>query len=91
VRGGVSLGLAAAESILAGCDMLLVEKPESWTAMQRGIEDAIASGALPPERLEQSSARLQAVRSGLTRSQGPFSQSAWDRLAKRFAEFSSAA
>jgi hypothetical protein len=71
--------------------MLLVEKDESWQAMRRGIEEALASGAIPRERLEQSLARIRAAKKGCAPPKGKFSSKAWDRLARRFEELSSAA
>ena len=47
VRGVLDMGRAAVQSLNAGCDMLLVEKEESWQAMRRGIEEALASGTAP--------------------------------------------
>ena len=69
--------------------MLLVEKDESWQAMRRGIEEALASGNLPRERLEQSVARIRAAKKGWAPPKGPFSKKAWERLARRFEEFNS--
>jgi beta-N-acetylhexosaminidase len=89
VRGVLDLGGAAVQSLNAGCDMLLVEKDESWPSMRRGIEEALASGALPPVRLEQSVARIRAAKKGLAPPKGPFSRKAWDRLTRRFEEFNS--
>jgi beta-N-acetylhexosaminidase len=89
VRGGLDLGQAAVQSLSAGCDILLVDQDESWQAMRRAIEEALASGAIPRERLEQSVARIRAVKKGLTPPKGPFSKKAWDRLARRFEEFHS--
>jgi beta-N-acetylhexosaminidase len=89
VRGSLDLGSAAAQSLIAGCDMLLVEKDESWQAMRRGIEEALASGKLQTERLEQSLARIHAAKKRWTPPKGPFSKTAWERLARRFEEFNS--
>ena len=54
--------------------MLLVEKEESWQAMRRGIEDAVAFGILPRERLEQSLERIRAAKKGWSPPKGPFSK-----------------
>ena len=85
------MGQAAVQSLSAGCDMLLVEKEESWRAMRRGIEEVLASGKLPRERLEQSVGRIRAVKRGWAPPKGPFSKKAWDRLVRRFEEFNSGA
>jgi beta-N-acetylhexosaminidase len=87
VRGGLNLDRAAVQSLSAGCDMLLVEQDESWQAMQRGIEVALGSGALPRERLEQSVSRIRAAKKGWAPPKGPFPKKAWDRSVRRFEEF----
>jgi beta-glucosidase-like glycosyl hydrolase len=84
------MGQAAVQSLSAGCDMLLVEKDESWEEMRRGIEEALASGNLPSERLEQSVGRIRAAKKGWSPPKGQLSKKAWDRLARRFEEFNSA-
>jgi beta-N-acetylhexosaminidase len=89
VRGSLDVGSAAAQSLSAGCDMLLVEGQESWQAMHRGIEEAVTSGAIPREGLEQSLARIHAVKKGLALPKGAFSRKAWGQLARRVEEFNS--
>jgi beta-glucosidase-like glycosyl hydrolase len=91
VRGILDVGRAAVQSLNAGCDMLLVEKDESWQAMRRGIEEALASGKFPRERLEQSEARIRVVKKGWAPPKGTFSKKAWERLPRRFGEFNAAA
>jgi beta-N-acetylhexosaminidase len=88
VRGALDMSRAAVECLHSGCDMLLVEKEESWHIMRRGIEGAIASVESMRERLEQSLARIRATKKGWSPPQGQFPDKAWDRLARRFAEFS---
>jgi beta-N-acetylhexosaminidase len=87
VRGVLDMGRAAVQSLSAGCDMLLVDKDESWEEMRRGIEEAIASGKLTSERLEQSVGRIRAAKKGWAPPKGPFSNKVWERLARRFEEF----
>ena len=89
VRGALDMGRAAAQSLIAGCDMLLVEEDASWQAMRQGIDDALASGKFPSERLQESVGRIGAIRARCATPQGRFSRSAWERLARRFDEFSS--
>jgi beta-N-acetylhexosaminidase len=91
VRGILDVGRAAVQSLNAGCDMLLVEKDESWQAMRRGIEEAFASDEFPRERLEQCEARIRAAKKGWAPPKGPFSKKAWERLARRYEEFNIAA
>jgi len=90
VRGVLDLGRSAVQSLSAGCDMLLVEKDESWQSMRRGIEEALASGAIRQMRLEQTFTRIHAAKKGLAPPKGPFSKKAWERLTRRFEEFNSA-
>jgi beta-N-acetylhexosaminidase len=87
VRGVLDLGLAAVQSLSAGCDILLVESAEVWQAIRQGIEQALESGQLPRGRLEQTLARIRAVKRVLTPWQGPLSTTAWSRLARRIEEF----
>lgn len=89
VRGVLDVGRAAAESLRAGCDMLVVEKDESWKAMRRGIEEALAAGKLPHERLEQSVGRNRVAKKGWAPPKDQFSKSAWERLVRRHEEFNS--
>jgi len=89
VRGVLELAPAAVQSLGAGCDMLLVESVESWQAMRRGIEEALATGELPSERLEQSVARIRDAKREWKPPKGQFSKKAWQRLARRFEEFNS--
>jgi beta-N-acetylhexosaminidase len=90
VRGVLDMSRAAVECLTSGCDMLLVEKEESWQVMRRGIDGALASGESMRERLEQSLARIRAVKKGWAPAKGQFPKTAWDRLARRFEEFNSA-
>jgi beta-N-acetylhexosaminidase len=89
VRGTLDAGRAAVQSLSAGCDMLLVENVESWQSIRQGIEQALESGQLPRERLEQTQARIRAAKKGLVQPKGRLSNRDWDRLARRFLEFSS--
>ncbi len=90
VRGVLDLGRAAAQAVNAGCDLLLVEKEESWQEMERGIEAALESGKLPRERWDQTLKRIHAVKMGMRPARGQFSKTDWQRLVRRFEEFSSA-
>ena len=89
VRGALDMSRAAVQSLGAGCDMLVVEKEESWQAMRRRIEEDAATGKLSRERMEQSLARIRAAKKGWSPPKGAFPKKAWERLARRFEEFSS--
>ncbi len=85
VRGVVDLSNAAIQSISAGCDLLVVEREDSWLAMRQALE----SGRLPDARLEQALARIHAAKKGLAQPGGQPSKVAWERLTRRFEEFNS--
>ena len=87
VRGVLDLGRAAVQSVNAGCDLLVVEKEESWLAMRQALE----SGKLPEQRLEQALGRIQRAKRGLPQPSGKISRGAWDRLVRRFEELGSGA
>ena len=91
VRGALDESHAAVESLNAGCDMLLVEKAESWEAMRQGIEEAIASGRLPRGRFEEAVGRVRGAKKGWEPPDKPFSRAAWERLLRRCEEFTSSA
>lgn len=91
VRGVLDEGTAAVQSLIAGCDMLLVEKDESWQAMRRGIEEALASGKLWRDRLGESVGRIRSARLEWASKKEPFSRTSWDRLGRRYEEFSAGA
>jgi len=87
VRGALSLGEAAVRAINVGCDMVIVEKQESWLTMQQALVGALEAGKLPCDRLEQALERIRAAKRGLRPPRGQLSKIAWDRLARRFEEF----
>jgi beta-glucosidase-like glycosyl hydrolase len=87
VRGALDEGQAAIQALIATCDMLLVEKDESWQAMRRGIEAGLATGMVPPERLEDSVARIRTARLISAPKKAPFSKTAWERLVRRYEAF----
>lgn len=89
VRGGLDMGDAAVHAVNAGCDMLIVEKEESWLTMRKTLEVASDAGILPRERLEQSLARIREVKKGGTPPKAPFPKKAWDKLVRRFEKFNS--
>ncbi|MGD1158148.1 MAG: glycoside hydrolase family 3 N-terminal domain-containing protein [Terriglobia bacterium] len=85
VRGVLDLSSAAVQSVNAGCDLLVVEREESWLAMRQALE----SGKLPDQRLEQALGRIRAAKKGLAQPGGQPSRIAWKRLMRRFEEFNS--
>jgi beta-N-acetylhexosaminidase len=85
VRGVLDLSDAALQCVGTGCDLLVVEREESWLAMRQALE----SGKLADSRLEQALARIRAAKKGLAPPGGQISKVAWDRLVRRFEEFNS--
>jgi beta-N-acetylhexosaminidase len=89
VRGVLDLGGAAVKAINAGCDLLLVDEDASWQAMRQGLEQAIESDKHLSEKFDKACGRIQAGRRQLAPPSGQLAKGAWDRLARRFEEFSS--
>lgn len=87
VRGMLDLSSAAVQSVNAGCDLLVVEREESWLAMRQARE----SGKLPDQRLEQALGRIRAAKKGLPQPGGQPSKIAWERLMRRFEGLASGA
>src|SRR5437867_1261048 len=63
VAGRTTPGRAAVAALKAGCDMLLVcQSLGAARAAMRGVEDALAQGALAPEAVAAALARIEALR-----------------------------
>jgi hypothetical protein len=67
--------------------MLLMDKTASWQRIHQEIEKELESGQLPREQLEWTLARIQAVKKRLARPNVRLSNREWDRLARRFQDF----
>ena len=91
VRGALDMSRAAVQSLGAGCDMLVVEKEESWQAMRRRIDEDVATGKLSREQFDQSVTRIRALKKGWAPPKGAFPKKAWERLARRIEEFNAGA
>jgi beta-N-acetylhexosaminidase len=85
VHGVLDLSDAAIQCVETGCDLLVVEREESWLAMRQALE----SGRLPDARLMEALGRIQRAQKGLPELGGRPSKVAWDRLVRRFEEFNS--
>jgi beta-N-acetylhexosaminidase len=86
-RGTLSLGDAAVCAIGVGCDMLIVEKEESWLTMRRALAESVESGKLSPDRVSQALTRIGAAKKACAPTGRPLNKKAWHRLEKRFREF----
>jgi beta-N-acetylhexosaminidase len=58
VRSGYSVPKAAVAALAAGSDMIRIDEPADQAGVQGAIADAVDSGALPIERLQQAAARV---------------------------------
>lgn len=83
----VDLGEAAAQSVIAGCD-LLVTSPEGAEKVLVRLRQALESGRLSTGRVDQSLKRIRVARKRLARPSGKVSKAALDRLARDFENFS---
>lgn len=89
VADAATLGEAAVQSLVAGCDLLIVEGREHLIeAATSEIARAIESGTLPAERIGQARRRLARAKKGLLRPSGKVSARDLDRLAREFEAFS---
>ena len=77
----------AVQALLAGCDMLLVcQSLGAARAAMRGVEDALAQGALAPEAVAAALARIETLRRRRPASRAtPLGWPAHTRLARRIA------
>ena len=94
VAGRGQPGRTAVQALLAGCDMLLVcQRIDGARAAMVGVEDALARGRLPPERVVDALARIQDLRRHLRPRTvlGPLRWPAHGRLARRISAGVSAA
>lgn len=88
IRPSLNLAEAALQSIMAGCDLLLVSpREESIEAILAGLKKGLESGELPAARLEQAVERMRRAKKGLAPPKGKISKAAWDKLAQQFENF----
>jgi beta-N-acetylhexosaminidase len=81
------LGDAAAQSMIAGCDILLTAASDAGKALA-GLRRALDLGRLSTERIDQSLKRVRTARRRLARPGGRVRKAAVDRLTKCFESFS---
>jgi beta-N-acetylhexosaminidase len=89
VRGTLALEEAAVHALLAGCDMLLLEKAEAAERAHAALSAARESGELPAPRLVQALKRIRLAKKGLKPPRGPLPPRSLDRVVREFTEFSS--
>jgi beta-N-acetylhexosaminidase len=87
VRGTLSLGEAAIQSLNAGCDLLVVDQEASCDTIRQALKAGLESGRLRPQRVEQALARVRAARKALAPPTGTVSRRALEQLAGRFESF----
>ena len=84
MRGSLSPGEAAIQSLNAGCDLLVLDQEASCDAVRQALEAGLESGRLSSQRVEQALARVRAARKALAPPTGSVSRRALEKLAKRF-------
>jgi beta-N-acetylhexosaminidase len=89
VRGTLALEEAAVHALLAGCDMLLLEKAEAAERVHGALTAARDSGKLPSPRVEQALKRMQLAKKGMKPPHGRLSRRSLDRVVREFTDFSS--
>jgi beta-N-acetylhexosaminidase len=89
VRGTLELGEAAVCALQAGCDALLLEKPEAAEVVYAALRTAFESARLPGGRIEQALKRIQLAKKGLKPPTGRLSSRSMDRVVREFSDFSS--
>jgi beta-N-acetylhexosaminidase len=89
VRGTLALEEAAVHALLAGCDMLLLEKAEAADRVHEALRAARESGKLPRPRIEQVLKRIQLAKKGLKPPRGRLSRRSLDRVVREFRNFAS--
>jgi beta-N-acetylhexosaminidase len=89
VRGTLTLEEAAVHALLAGCDMLLLEKAEAAERVHGALSAARDSGKLPSLRLEQALKRIEPAKKGLKPPPERLPRRSLDRLVREFTDFSS--
>jgi beta-N-acetylhexosaminidase len=87
VRGALDLSEAAIQSLNAGCDLLVVSQGGPFETISRAVRAGFESGRLSKQRVEQSLARIRAAKKCLALPGGKVSPSAFERLARHYADF----
>ena len=64
VTGQFSSAEAAVLAVEAGCDLILM--PADYHSARQGLLDALASGRIAEERIDESLERILSVRAGIT-------------------------
>jgi beta-N-acetylhexosaminidase len=85
--GSPDLGDAAAQAMIAGCDILVTVAGGAGRVLG-GLRRALELGRLSTKRVDQSLERVRAARRRVARPGGRVRKAQVDRLAKRFERFS---
>jgi beta-N-acetylhexosaminidase len=86
----LEVGPTAVKAVAAGCDLVQVPDPQSAEMVRRELEEALASGALPVERVRQSLVRIGRAKKRLIAPKGTIAAKAWAALTRRFEAFTHA-
>ncbi len=84
----LTLGQAAVRSINSGCDLLVVNGDTELFQAFAAIEEAVETGALPGERVEEALARVRRAKEGLALPSGKLSPTEWHSFVTGCEEFS---
>jgi beta-glucosidase-like glycosyl hydrolase len=71
-------GQAAVRSINSGCDLLVVNGDTELFQAFAAIEEALDSGALPDDRVEEALSRVRRAKEDLALPSGKLSPAEWD-------------
>jgi len=81
-------GQAAVRSINSGCDLLVVNGDTELFQVFAALEEAVDSGALPDDRLEEALSRVRRAKENLALPSGKLSPTEWDPFVGACEEFS---
>jgi len=84
----LTLGQAAVRSINSGCDLLVVNGDTELFQAFAAIEEAVETGALPGERVEEALARVRRAKEGLALPSGNLSPTDWASFVRAGEDFS---
>jgi len=84
----LNLGQAAVRSLNSGCDLLVVNGDTELFQASAAIEEALDSGALPEDRVEEALSRVRGAKEDLALPTGKLSPTEWGSFAAACEAFS---